>query len=296
MGWKGESRRHSLSRKGIKTNLPDGRRFDVSNYVARGQIEYDHSGNEMVSDGVLKDLYDKAKSSITKSKIGVKIKEKLDARKQSAKVEEGMKRSDKQELEQASHFGKKPPTSQVKVTNKGRVGAITSKIQAEQHSVPKAQMNNVTTEMLESMDADSLIAIAENTEKLMHYSNEMKYDLNMLKVEGNRLYKIFKADERKEYLNLRADQKLAKKQMEIKIDNLKMTGLEDKDIDHKVSQLKSEYKQTYEHRKIEIESYKNRNKVTILFIKDLSSDLRRNITKIDKKAKRMSASGVKGAE
>ncbi|MCK4545412.1 hypothetical protein KAU43_07725 [candidate division WOR-3 bacterium] len=37
MGWKGESRRHSLSRKGIKTNLPDGRRFDVSNYVARGR-------------------------------------------------------------------------------------------------------------------------------------------------------------------------------------------------------------------------------------------------------------------
>ncbi|MCK4545419.1 hypothetical protein KAU43_07760 [candidate division WOR-3 bacterium] len=37
MGWKGESRRHSLSRKGIKTNLPDGRRFDVSNYVARGK-------------------------------------------------------------------------------------------------------------------------------------------------------------------------------------------------------------------------------------------------------------------
>ena len=42
MGWKGESRRHSLSRKGIKTNLPDGRRFDVSNYVAKGKrIEID---------------------------------------------------------------------------------------------------------------------------------------------------------------------------------------------------------------------------------------------------------------
>jgi len=37
MGWKGESRRHSLSRKGIKTNLPDGRRFDVSNFVSRGK-------------------------------------------------------------------------------------------------------------------------------------------------------------------------------------------------------------------------------------------------------------------
>ena len=40
MGWKGESRRHSLSRKGIKTNLPDGRRFDVSNFVARGKKEF----------------------------------------------------------------------------------------------------------------------------------------------------------------------------------------------------------------------------------------------------------------
>ena len=36
-GWKGESRRHSLARKGVKTNLPDGRRFDVSKFVANGK-------------------------------------------------------------------------------------------------------------------------------------------------------------------------------------------------------------------------------------------------------------------
>ena len=41
MGWKGESRRHSLSRKGIKTNIGKTKRFDVSNFVARGEdIEY----------------------------------------------------------------------------------------------------------------------------------------------------------------------------------------------------------------------------------------------------------------
>ena len=40
-GWKGESRRHSLARKGVKTNLPDGRRFDVSKFVANGkQIDW----------------------------------------------------------------------------------------------------------------------------------------------------------------------------------------------------------------------------------------------------------------
>ena len=36
MGWKGESRRHSLSRKGIKTNIDDTKRLSVRNFVARG--------------------------------------------------------------------------------------------------------------------------------------------------------------------------------------------------------------------------------------------------------------------
>ena len=36
MAWKGESRRHSLARKGIKTNIDKERRIDVSNFVARG--------------------------------------------------------------------------------------------------------------------------------------------------------------------------------------------------------------------------------------------------------------------
>ena len=38
-GWKGESRRHSLARKGVKTVLPDGRRFDVSKFVANGYLD-----------------------------------------------------------------------------------------------------------------------------------------------------------------------------------------------------------------------------------------------------------------
>ncbi|MCK4545424.1 hypothetical protein KAU43_07785 [candidate division WOR-3 bacterium] len=40
MGWKGESRRHSLSRKGIKTNIDPHTRFAVNDFVARGKIDY----------------------------------------------------------------------------------------------------------------------------------------------------------------------------------------------------------------------------------------------------------------
>lgn len=36
-GWKGESRRHSLARKGIRTNIDPSRRIKVENFVARGK-------------------------------------------------------------------------------------------------------------------------------------------------------------------------------------------------------------------------------------------------------------------
>ena len=37
MGWKGESRRHSLARRGVKTNIDGNKRFAVNNFVAKGQ-------------------------------------------------------------------------------------------------------------------------------------------------------------------------------------------------------------------------------------------------------------------
>ena len=39
MAWPKESRRHGLARKGIPTVIDGGRRFDVSNFVARGKIK-----------------------------------------------------------------------------------------------------------------------------------------------------------------------------------------------------------------------------------------------------------------
>jgi len=56
-GWKGESRRHSLARKGVKTVLPDGRRFDVSKFVANG-LDFDVFWylEELVMDNEIPDM------------------------------------------------------------------------------------------------------------------------------------------------------------------------------------------------------------------------------------------------
>jgi len=47
-GWKGESRRHAMSRMGYKTVLPDGRRLHMGNFVAGGELalSYEMTGGK----------------------------------------------------------------------------------------------------------------------------------------------------------------------------------------------------------------------------------------------------------
>ncbi len=40
-GWHGDSRLHSLARKGISTNIDGNRRFAVNNFVARGKLNHE---------------------------------------------------------------------------------------------------------------------------------------------------------------------------------------------------------------------------------------------------------------
>ncbi|MCK4545039.1 hypothetical protein KAU43_05830 [candidate division WOR-3 bacterium] len=48
MGWKGESRRHSLSRKGIKTNIDKTKRLSVRNFVAKGRTDNQFYINDLI--------------------------------------------------------------------------------------------------------------------------------------------------------------------------------------------------------------------------------------------------------
>ena len=93
-GWKGESRRHSLARKGVKTVLPDGRRFDVSKFVAQGKhnlyysvvdakpIDYDFSEHNWTEDWDIfyPDFYDMTKEELIEfmEELGYDIDSDLD--------------------------------------------------------------------------------------------------------------------------------------------------------------------------------------------------------------------------
>ena len=321
-GWHGESRRHSLARKGIKT-VSQGRIMKAYG------IKYDVNGNVMIADGILGDLYDKAKSFVTESKIGEKLKEvgakvkevgvkakekikgigkpspekqekriaklkaekeKTELSKQVDKVEKQRISSREEELEQASHFGTKPSLESIDIDNKGRIGALKEKLAIEK-DIPKDKLMDLPEEVFESPDADSIIAIAENSEKLIDFNNELKHDIRMIKVEKGRLKKRFQSDEYKELKDLKADRRLARSQMEDKIKQVKMSTIGEDKIRNKINKLESGYKQEYQQREIELGALRNRNRVTLQFMDDLTKDLSRNVVKLDKQIKRMTASG-----
>ena len=73
-----------------------------------------------------------------------------------------------------------------------------------------------------------------------------------------------------------------------------MSGLEEYKIREKTKKLEAEYKRDHEQRQIELQAMKRRNRVTLHFIDDLTGDLDRNVRKIDKRVKTMTASGVEG--
>jgi len=278
----------------------------------------------MVSEGVLGDLWDKAKSSITKSKIGTKLKEiggsikekfskpkspeisqaKMNVKlaKQKAKEDKAKAKKAKAEVKRVKKeikanrdkdFGQKPSEDSVDISNKGRVGAIKEKIASKEHQVTSEnEFNDITDEMFGSPDADSIIALSENSEKLIDYGNELKYDINMLRTEGKRLQRRFSADERKEQTVLQADMRKDREALERKMRDLKSSGADPEVVKNKIARLKAEYDQNYGQRKAELEALKMRDRVTLKFIKDLSDDLERVARKIDKRIKYMTASGV----
>jgi len=317
-GWHGESRRHSLARRGIRTVPENGRLMQSYG------IRYDGNGSVMVSEGILGDLWDKAKSAVTKSKIGTKLKEigtsikekvskpkspeieqaKLNVKqaKQKAKEDKAKAKEAKAEVKKVKKdikadrkkdFGERPSESDVDISNKGRLGAIKEKVASTEHKVSENEMNDVTDEMFGSPDADSIIALAENSEKLIDYGNELKYDINMLRTEGKRLQKRFSADERREQAILQADMRKDREAIERKIRDWKSSGADPVVVKNKVARLKADYEQKYNQRKAELDALKLRDRVTLKYIKDLSDDLERVARKIDKRIRYMTASGVK---
>ena len=320
-GWPNESRRHGLASKGISTS-------NMSIPNAYG-VKHDSHGNYLVSNGLLADLYEKAKSGVTKAKIGEKIKEvgvkakevgeivkekvvgteavrekrkevteqkeieklqKLEDKKVKS-VERTIKKADERELKQAEIFGKQPKKGAVDVSQKGRAGAIAKKIASEERKVLPAQLTDLPEAVFTSKDADSMIAVAENKEKLVDFSNELKHDIRMLKVERNRLARSFNSDLIAERKRLESDRRVRRKQLKEEIDALKTTSVDDELTKHKIDNLIIDHRRAFQQKEIELNSLRNRDNVTLRFMDELGRDLGKVQHQINKRVRVLTASG-----
>ena len=315
-GWHGESRRHSMARRGIST--ADGRIMKAYG------VQQDANGEYLVSEGILGDIYEKAKSSITQSKVATKLKEvgakakevvvgtpEVQAKKKELKeqkeltkiqklelkkvkeTEKAIAVAEERDLKQAQMYGLEPEASELDVSNKGRVGAIQKKISAKERGVSPEKLTDLPDDVFTSRDADSQIAVAENTEQLIDYSSELKYDIGMLDAEKKRLSKVFGADRRAELKKYQADKDYERSNVKEQVENLKMSNISDTKLKAEEKKLVAEHKKKFEQRRAEIDAMSSRNKVTLNFLDDLADDLGRIANKFDKRIRRMTASGQK---
>ena len=190
-------------------------------------------------------------------------------------------------------LGEKVSISDVDVTQHGRVGAITEKIEMEERKVSREELTDLPEEALTSPDADSIIAVAENKEKLIGYKNELKQDIGMLEAERYKFNRTFDQDYTNEKRKMYNERELERKTINEKIRNLKVSTLKPEVIASKVSELNRKFVNKFNKREIEIQAMRLRDSNTLKYMSGLADDLKKLVRQADSRLQRYLASGVK---
>lgn len=325
-GWRNDSYRHSLARRGITTKFGP---------------KYTASGVMMPSAGVQKwleaqgfwsDLWGKAKEfggKIKETAASIKerirpsdpevlaAKERLRVAKEQKKQAKLIAKQKKEQLSVAKEYEKaaKADVERSMVEERGmqleteaamdeplppeygiqqsEVGGMISNISKTTHKPAPEEMFDVTEEMYESPDADAIIATSENKEKLITYANEVEYNINQLKAERNNLAKEFKEVERHQYTELKNNKKANQEKLKRKIELLKTTGMEEHKVEAKIRDIKEYYLHEIKKQEIDYDEIKKQHRVDVQHVDGIIHDLKRLHRQVDKRVKSMTASGVK---
>ena len=287
-GYFGHSREHGLHRKGISTKIDEHRRFDVSKFVATGNPKlYDAHGEIMLDADGLRDILSKAKSDIAKAQIGEKIKGIGTKIKEKAKVGKdilGQKLEDRR--------NRKVIETKKRDEQEQSLGDTIKQVFKET-PVSREALTDLPSASLTSKDADSIIKVSENKEKIIQYANTLNLDIKMLEVEGKKLKKRYHIDQRNTEAIDRNDMLFDKKKLNEQLKDLEVSGLEPDKEKNERNKLITTFKTKYAIRKAERDSYRERDKKTVEFVFELRNDMRKLHRQVNKRVQRMIASGVK---
>jgi len=316
MSWNGESQRHAMSRRGVRTTQSRG-------------VRYDYSSDNMPSEGIRKwigDVAEKFKRGWQKFRYGEKpAKELAEARKKAwqakerakqakakakeakvatkeakarAKEEEELAKvaevSRAEEFQETREIMREGPTDTAEdVGIRGRVKGIVDTLAQVQHKPSEEQLTNMTDELLMSPDADAIITVAEEKERLVLYHGELKRMADLLEVEGETKEDEFDNEERYLYDKLYNDKETAYNATQKKMEMIESSMMDDKTKRIKINELKNDYRYKVNELKGIYNDVRRRHIVDLKHVDTVVDGLRGIQRQIDKRIRAMTASGVR---
>jgi len=196
--------------------------------------------------------------------------------------------------ETSDDMGGPEPEPSLLVKMKDGIGDLMKGIYAETYepSNPDEYFDYDESKM-ESIDADSIIASAENKEKLIVYSNDLKQKVSELEVQTKALSNKMKTEEESERNELVREKKLEYEKAKAKIQNIKTTMMDKSRMEERTQRVKDAFHKTFKMKEDNIKLLKIQHDADIRHIKGVANDLTALSKMIDGSVKASTARGVK---
>lgn len=150
---------------------------------------------------------------------------------------------------------------------------------------------NVNQAMMESIDADDIIALAQNKEQLIKYTTALQHDINKIEAERKAMSDEFRNIEQTNYKTLQNSRRLQNENIKQEINNIKMSGYDKHKVHNKIKQVKIRNDSEYRGKMNVIKDQKRQHRVDLKFADDINKDLKKLHRQINKRVKMMIASG-----
>lgn len=311
-GWHNDRYEHKLASKGVSVA------YDYNLYSPK----YTANGQMLPSEGIkdwLKGVGSKFKQGYRKlryGKEGAQVVNKAERKAKEAKLEAKrakantkaakLKNKELRELKKArdmSQFEEQqeakdviragPVDEDFEIEPGGRTKTLMDEMAKETHNVPREEMFDTDMDIIESVDADAIIKVAEEKEKLINFNVKKGKYIGLLRVESKAKEREFNLEERSLANSISNDKKLARAKLDTKIRNIKMTGMSKENMIHQINEAKNDYETEFRGKENILRETKMQHHADIDFIKNAIKKHQQVYEQIDNRIKVMTASGIK---
>lgn len=278
-------------------------------------IRYDEQGNMMPSDGIrdwVGGIAEKFRKGIDRVRYGKEgaqvLAESRQVTKDTKKSEKEAKLIEKQanELNKAAELAEReelietkrqiregPKDTPEELKMGGRIGSLVDNLAKQSHKPTEEELTNLTDELLESPDADAIIVVAEEKEKLVTYTSELQRTVDLFEVEYDAKKEEYRIEERYLYDRLHNDIRFLRANLRESIERISMSGIKESKQRHKIEEMKIDADIKEREFKAIYNNVREQHKADLNFIERMKDGTEDVHDQVYKRLRNMTASGIR---